>query len=86
MITDALLLLVNILVNWLIVVRPEWDMSIDNENQQIHWAFTWIHGLDPYLPVTETFVCLAAMITLVVALQGWKWVVKLVDWIADVIP
>lgn len=83
MITDKLMQLLDGLLTWALSVRPSWDVHLP---AGVTGVIQFLLGLDAILPVSEVLLILSLTVSLVVALTSWKWSVKLVDWIADVIP
>ena len=83
MIIDALLNILHGLLSWLISVRPVWEVHLPGSVGSLIGA---LKGFDQILPVTETCTCVALMTTLFLATTGFKWFIKIVDYVADVIP
>jgi hypothetical protein len=83
MIVDALLGLVNTLLGWGRGLLPSWSISLPSFVTNIVAQLKTVDGI---LPVTEVLAVLSLYVTLVGAFSGVKWTVKLIDWIADVIP
>jgi hypothetical protein len=83
LITDALLTILNGLLDWLLTLRPEWTMELPAGVTDFVRA---IMAYDAYVPITEGLNCISLLCTCVLAVTGWKWSIKLIDWIADIIP
>lgn len=83
MIVDAFLTFLSGLTSWVVSVRPSWTLSLPSGVASL---VTWLYGLDSVLPVTEAVTVLGSVVTLVAAMNLWKWSVKIVDWVADVLP
>ena len=83
MITDALLVLLNTLLGWGVALLPSWSMSLP---AQLADVLSQIRAYDDIMPVTETLSCVGLMGTLVALYSGVKWTIKLIDWVADVLP
>lgn len=82
MITTGLLVLLKGLVDFLITIRPAWEVHFPAMTGIV--AF-W-KGYDDLVPITEGLQCLSIYIVGFQAVHGFKWQLKLMDWIADVIP
>jgi len=83
MLTDFLLNTFAVAIDWLIGVRPPWDIALpDGLIQFVTQCVSW----DWIFPVHEIFIMLGIAITGFSAIFGVKWAVKLSDWIADIIP
>ena len=83
MIINALLDIMHGLIAWIIANRPAWDVHLPDGVQTLISA---LKGFDNFLPVTETFTVIAARVALFAATTGVKWTIKVVDYVADVIP
>lgn len=83
MIIEALLDLLKLIIDGILGLRPEWNMSLPSGVTQLVGL---LKQFDTVLPVSETFICLGAYVTLIGGMNVWKWAIKVVDWIADVIP
>jgi hypothetical protein len=83
MITDILLQLFAGVIDWGLSQLPTWSCSLPSG---VSTVVATAKAFDAYVPVTEVLACVALAATLVVALQAWKWVIKIIDWIADIIP
>jgi hypothetical protein len=70
-------------VDWVNSMRPSWTPTIDPSMAQ---AFQMAAAWDWICPVHETVYCIGAFIALVTAFIAFKWIIKIADWIADVIP
>lgn len=71
------------LLQWIISQRPAWQPTPDptvqtlvNQCQAWDWLF----------PIHELLICGGLLITFMTAITAWKWVIKVADWVADVIP
>jgi hypothetical protein len=82
-ITNALLDILNTVIDWIITVRPTWTMTLPTG---VTGFVSTVLSYDEYVPIHEGLNCIYLTCTVITALQGWKWTVKLVDWIMDVIP
>lgn len=83
MLTNALIGAVDQLLSWIISVRPAWNFTLPGSVQS---AISDMLALDNILPVGEFFQVLAVVGSLFTVLLTLKWGVKLVDYIADVLP
>ncbi len=83
MVTDAMLSILNSLLSWGRGLLPSWSVSLP---PFITSLIAQLKTLDGILPVTEVLSVLALYVTLVGAFSGVKWTIKVIDWIADVIP
>lgn len=83
MITDALLNILKAVIEWVISVRPSLDIDPPAGAGEV---FGRMKGFDAVVPVTETLVVVGVVVFVVGGLLLWKWTIKLVDWIAAVIP
>lgn len=83
MITNALLTFLNNLLSWVMNVRPSWSMTLPSG---VASTASFLLAYDNILPITEIFVVIGGLVTLVTALVTFKWAVKIIDWIADVLP
>lgn len=83
MITDALLVLLNWIITGFMALRPAWEPTIP---ASVGSVVRMMMGLNELLPVNEIMLCLAMLGAGITAFVTWKWVVKLIDWVADVIP
>ena len=83
MITTALLGMVNTLISWFCTLRPVWAPVLP---PGIADLVAFCKYYDDILPITETTTCITLAGSLLVAFLTVKWGVKIVDWIADVIP
>jgi hypothetical protein len=83
MILDAFFAIANQLLQYVMSVRPNWmpgDTTTITQLFQVLAEWDWI------LPVHETVICIGTTMALVTVLITWKWVIKIADWVADVIP
>ncbi len=83
MITNAFLDFLSGLMQWVSSVRPSWTMSLPTALTDL---ITTIRAYDAFIPVTEGLTIVGLFCTCVAAVQGFKWTIKIVDWIADIIP
>jgi hypothetical protein len=83
MITEVFLNILKTLMDWLVSIRPTWDMHLPaGVSQFVGWLFAY----DNMLPVTEVMTIIGGTATLVTALLIWKWSVKFIDWVTAIIP
>jgi hypothetical protein len=82
-ITDAMLKIIATLIDWILGLLPPWQVSLP---AGVTTALRFVLSYDAYLPVTETLTVVSLFVGCVMAVQGFKWSVKVVDYIADVIP
>lgn len=83
MITEALVRLVTVLLEGVDAVLPDWDWSLPSGVKQL---LGYVLSCDSWLPMSELLTVVGVMLSATVAYVGFKWLVKLIDWIADVIP
>lgn len=83
MITTTLLNIANILIGWFLSSRPSWQPTIPDSIRQLI-AFDLAY--DNLLPVNECLICAGLICTFVLTMISLKWGVKIVDWVADIIP
>ena len=83
MIIDALLKILKALVQWVIATRPPWEVHLP---QGVTQTFSMLKGFDAILPVSETLACILLIVGLLGVFSTVKWSIKIIDWIADVIP
>jgi hypothetical protein len=83
MIIDALLAIVGGLIGWLVSLLPEWQVDLPPGGDQL---LGLLRSVNWFLPVSEIMVCLSLFLSLLVGMTVWKWSLKIVDWIADVLP
>lgn len=83
MITDLLLRILNVFIGLVVGLLPDWDWTLP---AIVTEAVSRVKAWDAVFPITETFTCLTVAVTFVAAMVGWKWTIKVVDWIADIIP
>lgn len=83
MIIDALFAIMSFILDVIISVRPDWQPQLP---EGIVDAILYIRELDAMLPATELMICGSLTLSAFGALYVWKWILKLADWIADVIP
>ena len=83
MIIDWCLNLCRSLIDWVITTRPAWEMHMPSGVESV---VSFVLAYNDVLPINETLICVSGTVSVVMAVQLWKWTVKLVDWIMDVIP
>ena len=83
MLIDALLYLFNAILKGFLLLRPDWQPQLPDSVEKVVASAM---ALNEILPVTEVFACVSLLGTGIIAFVTWKWVVKLLDWIADIIP
>lgn len=83
MVTEVLLNMLSGLIGWVNSVCPSWEVHLPTPVTSI---VSSVLAYNDVLPISETLTCCGLVITAVVALLGFKWSIKLVDWIADVLP
>lgn len=83
MITNVILTILAGLVSWLASLLPQWSLHLPGTFLAV---ISMLKSFDWLLPVSETLTCSAIIVTAVGLSQGIKWSVKLIDWIADVLP
>ncbi len=71
------------LLDWLVSIRPSWDISLPQGAVGLVDA---VQAWDVYIPVHEALEVAGLFLTYVVVMNSWKWGVKVVDWVADVLP
>lgn len=83
MITEAFLKILSALLDWLVSIRPTWDIHLPSA---VGDFVATVMAYNDIVPVGEVMLIVSLSVGAMLALQLWKWTVKLVDWIADVIP
>lgn len=83
MITELLLKLLQNTIVFFESVRPEWEWTLP---EGVTTAVAMMKGFNNVVPVNEVLICASLYVGLITALVGWKWLIKVIDWIADVIP
>jgi len=83
MVIDFLLNMMKTLMQSIIATRPAWSWSLPSS---ISDAIGYLRQFDTILPVTEIMTCCGLSATLFAVMNGWKYIIKVVDYIADVIP
>jgi len=83
MLTDLLIAVVKALVDFVIGLRPEFEVHMP---EGVITAFQFMRGFDSLMPVSETITVLGLFAVYIAATAGFKWLIKLIDWIADVTP
>jgi uncharacterized membrane protein len=82
-ITDVMLRIIATLIDWLFAVLPAWSVSLP---AGVTTAVRFVLSYDAYLPVSETLLVISLTVGCIMAVQGVKWTIKVIDWVADVIP
>lgn len=83
MIVDALLAILDFLMGIIIGMRPEWEPQLP---AGIMDAILYVRELDAVVPATELVAVSAITLTAFGIMYAWKWILKIADWIADIIP
>lgn len=83
MVTDLCLAVMNLFLSWVLYTLPEWELALPAGFKDL---VATLRGLDGVLPVSEVFLCMGIGGSLFVAMLGFKMTIKVIDWIADVIP
>lgn len=83
MIVDALIWLLNKIIQGFLLLRPEWTPTLPDS---VKVAVRSMMALNEILPISEVLACVSLLGAGILAFVCWKWVVKLIDWVADVIP
>ena len=83
MIVDALLAILDFMLGIIISIRPEWTPQLP---QGVMDAILYIRELDALVPATELVAVSAITLTAFGMIYAWKWILKIADWIADIIP
>ena len=83
MIVTALITLLSTFVNGFLATRPPWVFTFPASVVQ---TMQFLFGMDNIIPVSETCICALASITMFFTMSTTKAGVKVIDWIADVIP
>ena len=83
MVTDTLLDLMQQMFTWAASLRPQWQMTLP---PAIHDVVAEGMAVDGLLPIHEVFTVLSSLLLLLSVAQIYKWSIKLIDWIADIIP
>ncbi len=84
LITDFLLEVLRVICFGIVDALPAWTMPVDTVALQ--GIKDTVYAWDKWIPVVEVFNIGVAVATIFVALIAFKWVIKVVDWIADIIP
>ena len=83
MITDLLLDVLHLLLVATVALLPTWTLAIPaNLTTLVNTALAY----DELLPIHECLAALTAFLYLGGATSGFKWAIKVIDYIADVIP
>lgn len=73
----------NAILQWVMQQRPNWQPTPDPSIQTlVNQCQAW----DWLFPIHETLICFGLMLTFFTAVTVWKWIIKVADYIADVIP
>lgn len=83
MITNLFLDIIKALCGFIISVLPPFSVHLPDAAKSL---VGFLMGFDAILPVTETVTVCTLVGGLVAALSLVKWTIKIVDYIADVIP
>ena len=83
MITTLLLNIANLLIQWFLTARPVWLPTVP---PSVTTVISFYRAYDNLLPMGETLTCVGLTCAGVLAFVAFKWSVKIVDWVADVIP
>jgi len=83
MITTTLLNIANLLIGWFLSVRPTWQPTIP---PSVSAVISFDLAYDSLLPINELLTCIGLICTFLITMITMKWGVKLVDWVADIIP
>lgn len=83
MITNLLLDVLHYLLQGLIAVLPAWAVNIPDTVSTLINTFLAYNAL---LPAVECMTVMTLFLTLGGAVSGLKWAVKVIDYIADIIP
>lgn len=83
MITTTLLNITNLLIGWFLSGRPVWQPTVP---PSVSTLISFDLAYDSLLPINEMLTCIGLICTLLIAMVTLKWGVKIVDWVADVIP
>ena len=67
----------------MLALRPEWDITLPES--LLHGVLAF-RTFDAWIPAHEVVFCLGLYVTAFGALFIWKWILKLIDWVADIIP
>ena len=84
MLTDALLDLLRNLISWFVSGMPQWNNAM--QTGEFQHLMQWLRTCDLIVPVHETVLGLTMYASLVYGVVAIKWTIKIVDWVADVIP
>lgn len=83
MIIEALFAIFTACLNAFIVLRPEWDPELP---ENIARGILFVRNWDAIMPASELMICCSITLAGFAAVFVWKWLIKLIDWIADIIP
>jgi hypothetical protein len=83
MITDFLLGLLAGVIQWVLGLLPAWSFHLP---VGLADYIANMKYFDDILPISEVLHCVTLACTLFTAMTTYKLVIKLADWIADVIP
>ena len=70
-------------VHYLLNGLPEWSWDIPDE---VYGAMNYVAGFNRYFPVSEVLVLVGVTLMIFMAVWGVKLVIKVIDWVADIIP
>ncbi len=83
MITEILLDILIAVIGGLNTLLPDWSIEWPPLFQEV---MQWLVQFDELLPVREVFQCMTLGGALLGGMNAFKWGVKVIDWIMDVIP
>ena len=83
MIISTLIQLFIIVLQGVTSARPPWVFQLPASVIQ---TSQYMFSLDNVIPVSETFACATATFALFLVFNFTKWGIKVIDWVADIIP
>ena len=83
MLIDFMLKILDSLITWVISIRPAWEVHLPSGVQSFVATMMAFNGV---VPIAEVMLIISLLVGVVFAMQIWKWTIKVVDWIADVLP
>ena len=70
-------------INLFLTLRPSWQPTLP---PSVSSLIGFDLAYDNLLPINEMLTCAVAYIGLMLTMVGFKWIIKLIDWVADIIP
>jgi hypothetical protein len=86
MIINTIIDMFTVLLNRLIDLLPKWDFHVMDHIGGLDAFIRFLWQFDDIVPVHETFECLTLALGLWAFMFSWKYIVKGLDWVADILP